>query len=187
MRSHPLRDLMLSSSQRSEIALLAGAAAGRPDAVRALLDHAGSVVYGFVYARVGGNAPAAEDLTQETFVEDMKSAHTFRGDAALRTWLCAIARRRVARYYEKERKEELARSGLRVTETEDDQVELRDEITRALAQLPAIHRQVLVMKYLDDLTVEQIAREIGRTNVQVQSLLQRARAGLRRTLEGAHE
>ena len=105
----------------------------------------------------------------------------------MRTWLCAIARRRVARYYEKERKEELARSGLRVTETEDDQVELRDEITRALAQLPAIHRQVLVMKYLDDLTVEQIAREIGRTNVQVQSLLQRARAGLRRTLEGAHE
>lgn len=187
MRPHVVRDLMLSSSERSEIALLAAAAAGRPEAVRTLLDRTGSAVYGFVYARVGGNTQAAEDLVQETFVEAMKSAHTFRGDAALRTWLCAIARRRIARYYEAERKEALARAGLHVVEAAGEQVELRDEITRALGRLPAIHRQVLVMKYLDDLTVEQIATEIGRTNVQVQSLLQRARAGLRRALEGTYE
>ena len=46
------------------------------------------------------------------------------------------------------------------------------------------HRQVLVMKYLDELSVSQIADEMGRSPVQVQSLLQRARDGLRRALEG---
>ena len=38
------------------------------------------------------------------------------------------------------------------------------------------------MKYLDDRSVEEIAIELGRTRVQVQSLLQRARAGLRHQL-----
>jgi len=54
------------------------------------------------------------------------------------------------------------------------------EMVRALGRLSVVHRQVLVLKYLDDWTVGQIAREIGRTEVQVQSLLQRARDGLRR-------
>ena len=65
-----------------------------------------------------------------------------------------------------------------------DEVERRDEIVRALGLLPAVHRQVLVMKYLDELSVSQIADELGRSPVQVQSLLQRARDGLRRALEG---
>ena len=65
-----------------------------------------------------------------------------------------------------------------------DEVERRDEIVRALGRLPAVHRQVLVMKYLDGLSVSAIADELGRSPVQVQSLLQRARDGLRRALEG---
>ena len=176
---------MLPEAYSTEVELLAGAAAGEPEAVRALLDHAGSAVYGFVYARVGGDATVADDVVQETFIEAMRSAHTFRGDAALRTWLCTIARRRVARHWEAERKAEIARSGLvAVGATDDDDpVERRDEIVRALGGLSAIHRQVLVMKYLDDSTVEQIARDLGRSPVQIQSLLQRARAGLRRALE----
>ena len=48
-----------------------------------------------------------------------------------------------------------------------------------------MHRQVLVLKYMDDRSVEEIATELGRTKVQVQSLLQRARLGLRRVLEAA--
>jgi len=178
---------MQPESDRSEVKLLVGAAAGQPDAVRALLDQTGSAVYGFIYGRVGGNAAVAEDLAQETFVEAMRSAHTFRGEALLRTWLCTIARRRIARYFESERKQAVAAAGFAVAEPEDNDVDQRDEIMRALSALPPVHRQVLVMKYLDDLTVEQIAKEIGRTNIQVQSLLQRARAGLRRELELADE
>ena len=40
------------------------------------------------------------------------------------------------------------------------------------------------MKYLDELPVSAIADELGRSPVQVQSLLQRARDGLRRAMEG---
>jgi RNA polymerase sigma-70 factor (ECF subfamily) len=116
----------------------------------------------------------------------MRSATGFRGDATLTTWLCAIARRRLARYYEGERRRQLAQSGLVEIGAEEavEATERRDEVIRALGRLPALHRQVLVLKYLDDNSVEEIADELGRTRVQVQSLLQRARDGLRREMEG---
>jgi RNA polymerase sigma-70 factor, ECF subfamily len=172
----------------TESALLTGAAGGDPDAVRALIDSIGPVVYGFVFARVGGNEPAAQDLLQETLIEALRSAPTFRGDASLRTWVCAIARRRLARHYEAERRQAVAESGLTLlgavpwAGTEDER-ERRDEIVRALGRLPVLHRQVLVRKYLDDWPVADIAAELGRSPVQIQSLLQRARDGLRRELE----
>ena len=172
-----------------DVALLRAVAAGEPAAVRRLLDEVAPVVHGFLYARVGGDQAVAEDLLQDTLIEAVRSASGFRGEAALSTWLCAIARRRLARHYESERKAEAARHGLRLVAdrapatTEDERVEQRDEVVRALGRIPALHRQVLVLKYLDGLRVEEIAEQMGRNNVQVQSLLQRARDGLRKELE----
>ena len=171
----------------ADVALLADVVAGRPEAVHRLLDTVAPVVYGFIHARVGGNEAAAEDLLQETLMEAVRSASGFRGEAALSTWLCAIARRRLARHYERERRDEVARSGLRLVPDEEADMgralETRDEVVRALGRLSPLHRQVLVLKYLDGMAVERIADELGRTRVQVQSLLQRARDNLRRELE----
>jgi RNA polymerase sigma-70 factor (ECF subfamily) len=179
---------MLPAPRARDVELLNKVVRGDAAAVRTLLDDAGDVLYGFVFARVGGDAATAEDIVQETFLEAVRSAHTFRGDAALRTWLCTIARRRLARFYEQERRNSLAQSGLRLVgddhPDEGLEVDRRDEVIRALGGLAPLHRQVLVLKYLDERSVEDIAAELGRSRVQVQSLLQRARAGLRRALEG---
>ncbi len=172
-----------------DLALLAATRAGDAGAVRRLLDEVAPVVYGFVFARLGGDEAAAEDVLQETLLEAVRSASSYRGEAALSTWLCAIARRRLARHYERERRMEAARQGLRALPDEpeeDDDAEAaaarRDELVRALGRLPAVHRQVLVLKYLDGHSVEEIAEQLQRSRVQVQSLLQRARQGLRRAL-----
>ncbi|MGH2793085.1 MAG: RNA polymerase sigma factor [Actinomycetota bacterium] len=171
--------------------LLLEAASGEPTAARALLEATGPLVYGFVFARVGGITEVAEDLTQATYLEAMRSARTFRGDSTLETWLCTIARRQVAKHYESERRRERLERKLRlvasepVEEDEVDEWSLIDgeSVIGALGRLPAIHRQVLVLKYLDGQSVEGIAEQVGRSKVQVQSLLQRARAGLKRELE----
>lgn len=170
-----------------DVELLRSAAAGVPAAVRRLLDEVAPVVHGFLYARVGGDQAAAEDLLQDTLLEAVRSAGSYRGEAALSTWMCTIARRRLARHYEAERRAEAARRGLRAvpdpeTQPAIDALELRDEVLRALSRMSPTHRQVLVLKYLDGLPVEQIAAELGRSRVQVQSLLQRARDGLRQEL-----
>ena len=176
-----------SSDAVAELALVV---AGDRDAVRRLLDESGPVVFGYVLARVGGVRSVADDLVQDTFLEAIRSAHTFRGDSLLTTWLCAIARRRVARHFEAERRtmgvdDETSLDVGGVADADDgvDGVDQRDEVVRALGRLPVLHRQVLVRKYLDDLPVAEIAAELGRSVVQVQSLLQRARVGLRRELE----
>ena len=170
----------------NEVAQLVAAAAGEPAAVRGLLDTAGPVVYGFVLARVGGQPHVAEDIVQDTFLEAMRSAHTFRGDAMVTTWMCAIARHRLARHYAQERRREAVRGELlAVADDAPDElqtVDERHEVMLALGRLPVLHRQVLVLKYLDGLSVEEIAAELDRERVQVQSLLQRARDGLRRQL-----
>jgi RNA polymerase sigma-70 factor (ECF subfamily) len=178
--------------ERSEVQALQAAAAGDAAAVRWLLDEVAPVVHGFLYARVGGDTAVAEDLLQETVIEAVRSASGFRGDAQLSTWMCAIARRRLARHYEAERKAEVGRSRLRVVaEAALDEslqhAEQREEVARALGRLPALHRQVLVLKYLDELPVEEVAAQVGRSRVQVQSLLQRARDGLRRELGGSDD
>ena len=48
----------------TESALLSGAAGGDPEAVRALIDSVGPVVYGFVFARVGGDEPTAQPAAE---------------------------------------------------------------------------------------------------------------------------
>lgn len=169
--------------------LLNVAARGDRAAASALVEETGPVVYGFIYARLGGNVEACEDVLQSTYLESIRSAETFRGDASLTTWMCTIARRQIARHFESERKRLLTESHLRLAseaeEASDSGVDLvveRDEVIRALGALPVLQRQALVFRYLDGMSVSEVARELGRTDVQMQSLLQRARAGLKRAL-----
>jgi RNA polymerase sigma-70 factor (ECF subfamily) len=171
--------------------LLTAAAGGDPEAVRWLLDEVAPVVFGFLFARVGGDESAAEDLLQETLLEAVRGAAAFRAEASASTWMCAIARRRLARYYESERKAEMARRSLSLVDggpwsagAADDIFERQDEVVRALGRLPVLQRQVLVLKYLEDMSVVDIAGQVNRSRVQVQSLLQRGRDGLRRELGG---
>jgi RNA polymerase sigma-70 factor, ECF subfamily len=172
--------------------LLAGAAAGQADAVAWLLDQVAPIVFGFLFARVGGDEAAAEDLLQETLLEAVRGAGAFRAESSASTWMCAIARRRLARYYESERRAEVARrslslvhGGLGSSGPGEDVLERQDEVVRALGRLPALQRQVLVLKYLEDMSVVEIAEQVNRSRVQVQSLLQRGREGLRRELGGS--
>ncbi|MCU1622299.1 MAG: sigma-70 family polymerase sigma factor [Frankiales bacterium] len=184
--THAARD----DARNDDSALLRAAAQGQPDAVRWLLDEVAPIVHGFVWARVGGDRLVTEDLLQETLLEAVASAGSFRGDSAVSTWMCGIARHRIARHWERERRDEVLQSRLRaVSDDVEDREEAllrREEVAAALGRLPAMHRQVLVLKYLDGLAVQEIAGQIGRTRVQVQSLLQRARDGLRTELGDDH-
>jgi len=175
--------------------LIKRAAQRDPLAARTLIDETGPVVYGFIYARVGGDQQAAEDLLQSTYLQAIRSADGFRGDSALETWLCTIAKRQIAAHYKAERRRWMLRSKLQLIEgeAEEETFELEsalmegDAVITALGRLTVAHRQVLVLKYMDGLSTEEVAKELGRTSTQVQSLLQRARGALRRELEGSED
>ncbi len=185
---------MIGTAPDTPQAMIVRAASGDPAAARHLVEITGDVVYGFIYARVGGDRDVTEDLLQATYLEAIRAASSFRGDATLETWLCGIARHRVARHFEAERRRARLERKLQVIASEpeprDDDADLTadaDVLIAALGRLTPLHRQVLVLKYLDGSTVERIATELGRTRVQVQSLLQRARSALRRELEATRD
>ena len=63
----------------------------------------------------------------------------------------------------------------------------RDELLRATAQLPPGQRAVLVLRYFDDLSVEETARTLGVSTGTVKSQTSRALAALRTALEAAEK
>lgn len=73
-------------------------------------------------------------------------------------------------------------SQLHLVHTTGEQVSDRDA-TDALAQLPADQRAAMVLRYVDDLPVAAVARELGRSVGATESLLVRARTTLRTVLQ----
>jgi RNA polymerase sigma-70 factor (ECF subfamily) len=147
-------------------------------------------VYSFIAARCGGPGALAEELTQQTFVEAVRHVHRYDGRADVITWLCAIARHKLADHYRRLEREERRR---RPTVAEIDPgagdtalaaLQERDAIERALRCLPAAQRAALLFHHLDGMSVGEVASEMGRSGSAVESLLARARENFRRCYEG---
>jgi RNA polymerase sigma-70 factor, ECF subfamily len=152
-------------------------------------------VYGFVHRLVGANRHAAEEVFQDLWMEAIRGIAQFdprQGDA--RSWLIGIARRQVALFW---RKKAIHKRVFPSTDTENtsdvpadailplqaiQQLERAAVVRAALLALPPERRQVLVEKYVDGLTVEQMASGNGKSFKTVESLLARARDQLRSLL-----
>jgi RNA polymerase sigma-70 factor (ECF subfamily) len=148
-------------------------------------------IYGFISNRCGGPGPLAEDLTQQTFVEATRARATFDGRSEVTTWMCAIARHKLADHYRHLEREERRRLRLVVREVEPADApdallasDERDAIERALRTLPSTQRAALLFRHLDGLSVREIAVLLHRSDSAVESLLARARQGFREAYGG---
>jgi RNA polymerase sigma-70 factor (ECF subfamily) len=132
-----------------------------------------------------GNPEDARDCTQETFLRVYKSAGQFRGKAALSTWIYTIAVNCCRQLLRKRPKVGV------VSLDEPDFVELADPgpppwrdleaaeeekcVRRLVAELPEDYRIVLVLRYFQDLSYEEMVRVLNWTLPQVKIKLHRAR------------
>ncbi len=148
-------------------------------------------VYSYLLSRCGSDPTLAEELTQQTFIAavDLRSRYDGRSDTV--TWLCGIARHKLADHFRMIEREERRKMRLEVREIQLAEESARDPgfddraaIEDALRSLPAAQRAVLVFVVLDDLPVAEAARLIGRSNSATQSLLHRARDSFRRAYRG---
>jgi RNA polymerase sigma-70 factor, ECF subfamily len=144
-----------------------------------------------VYNRVRYLIPESdvEDVTQEVFITVLKSLRGFKGTAQFSTWLRTLVDRRIADYYRRHNPGEThldedaheAKStpaGLRVAApalVADDQIMLR----RALRALPSHYQDILLLRFAEDLSFNEIAQHQGRTLESTKSLFRRAIAALR--------
>jgi RNA polymerase sigma-70 factor (ECF subfamily) len=157
-------------------------------------------LYRFALRRLAGDAAAAEDVAQRTLCAAIDNLASWRGEAQLLTWLCAICRREVANHFRRERRAGVTvgliddlpevRAALEsaLTEAEDPESNtLRQELIAlvhvALDHLPPHYAQLLEWKYLEDVPVKEMAGRIGSTPKATESMLTRARIVYREVLE----
>lgn len=172
---------------------------GATDAFRDLVDRHGDVVYA-VLLRLVGVPDLAEELAQETFVRAYEGLDGFRGESGFRTWLVQIAvnlvrdRRRAARRSPKVVSfEELrARSDADADPPEERpsveplgrlaQREVSARLEQELERLPMDYREAFVLKHVEGMPYEEIARITGQTVGCLKVRVHRARGRLKRAL-----
>jgi RNA polymerase sigma-70 factor (ECF subfamily) len=144
------------------------------------------------YVRTQGVADV-EDLTSEVFMAVFTGLSRFEGDqAGFRSWVFTIAHHRVADHWRR-----AARSlSLTSYDPMDDERTVpsaeagafeslgSQEVAELLAGLTEEQREVLTLRVVADLTVEQVADVVGRSLGAVKALQRRALATLRRQIEG---
>ncbi len=157
-------------------------------------------VYNLAY-RMLGNAEDSGDLVQETFIRAYSALASFRQDASFLTWLYKIAsnlcidhlRSRKAKSalsldVELEEGREPA-ADARTSGPEDAAVRgaVQEVVQRAILNLPERYRVVVVMRHLQDMSVEEIANALNMPTGTVKTHLFRAREMLRERLRSVLE
>lgn len=147
-------------------------------------------VYSYLLARCR-SADLAEELTQETYASAIAARNSYDGRSEATTWLCGIARHKLADHFRASQRGDRRRLRLEVREIEmaasADEPSGFDEqiaIAEALDSLPPLQRAVLTFVAFDDMSVADAGRLIGKSHAAAQSLLQRARDGFRRSFRG---
>ena len=155
-----------------------------------------------VARRIVGSHEEAKDVVQETFLAAFRSLDRFRGEANLGTWLSRIAvnqclmklrsRRRKPEQSIEDLLPTFLPDGHQVRESAlwevsiDTQVE-RNEVfalvRQAIDRLPANYRTVLLLRDIEELSTEEVARMLSVTSNTIKVRLHRARQALRTLLE----
>ena len=163
------------------------ASAGQRAVLLSLYESGVREVYGYLLHRCGAVA-TAEDLTNDTFVSAARAVIDGRVAAPSTGWLVTIARNKLIDHWRREAREERSlRAVAPDDEPADDPWSAELDEGRALdvlRRLSAPHRSVLTLRYLDGLSVPEVADAISRTVHATEALLVRARAAFRRTYEG---
>jgi RNA polymerase sigma-70 factor (ECF subfamily) len=154
-------------------------------------------LYSLVLEQIDQDHAIAEDLVQEIFLAALDSLDKFRGDSQFYTWLRSIAFHKINDFYRRQAREPKPQKSssdfntMEVEQTGDhepathtilESEETRESVHKALADLPQDYKEVLVLKYLEEMPVLEISQVMGRSPKSVEGLLSRARKAMRAKL-----
>jgi RNA polymerase sigma-70 factor (ECF subfamily) len=136
-----------------------------------------------------GNETEAQDLVQDTFIQAMRSAGRFQGRSTVYTWLHGILLN-LTRHYHRNRKwivYDDRPAGREVSPSEESPAPLdcgtaSVALAEALRQLSRAHREAIVLRYYEDMKIQEIARRLGISKGTVKSRLHYALAELQKLL-----
>jgi len=173
---------MLENDRKEDELLAVRCQLGEPEAFDALITRWHEPLWRYL-RRLTGDDDAAEEAIQDAWLRILRGIPRLRDCGRVRPWLFGIARRVVMDRL-RERYAEPARAFTEDVDvaTEDESSDLEEELELLqdeLTRLRAPEREVLVLFYLEELTLTEIADVVGIPTGTVKSRLFRARKALR--------
>lgn len=171
---------------------------GEERALYTLYERYSDGLFGFIVCQMPSQQDA-EDIWQETWLVAVRRISQFRGESCFFTWLCAIARHKVADYYRKHphQSNETSLDKLGLAAEQIDRQPLPEEIVshrqvqaqvlQSLYDLPVNYRRALIARYAEENSVEEIASLFGKSYKATESLLSRARKAFLERFRGKKE
>ena len=167
---------------------------GEPRCFDELVRRCRTPLYAFIL-RMVGRPEDAEDLTQEVFLQVLRSLPTARTDRPLRPWIFVIARNKCLDHLKRRRAipfsavagdaDDGAVTVVDAAPLPDDLVERADVqaiLHEAIAALPERYRAVVALRYASDLTFAEMGQALGLPENTVKTHFQRAKSLLRTRL-----
>ena len=179
------------ANQETDEGLLSKAANGNTAAFQILYQRYRDPIFRFAY-RLLGSVEAAEDVTHDCFLSLIKDPSRFDSNrASLRTYIYATARNLAAKRYQSAGREttiddltdELVVAERYAPIAKLLDAELAEEVALAVAELPPLQREALVLFEYDELSLAEIGEVVGTDANTVKARLFRGRQKLRAKLE----
>jgi RNA polymerase sigma-70 factor (ECF subfamily) len=143
----------------------------------------------YYLSKMLAGSPAAEDAAQDVWYDVVRAVPRLENPGAFRAWLYRIARDRAWRFLRRRPPPhqpiddvEVAVNGVVDEFTAEDVA----RVHAALDELAPEHREVVVLRYIEDMSYDEIAGVAGCPVGTVRSRLHHAKRALRRVLEGIH-
>ncbi len=144
----------------------------------ACYDQSVAHVYRYASRLTGNDRARTDDLVQDVYLGLVRSTREGGPTSVGLGWLCTSARHRFLDRLRGEAREE-RRLRLIVSPVDESPIELAEVAVSGLAELPDRERVALVLRYLDDLSVPEVAEAMGLSVHATESLLARARRRMR--------
>ena len=190
MQDKPAENWLKAQKKAADERLLIEAAQHNPARFAELYEHNFERVYAYVVRRVKNRAET-EDLTAEVFHHALANLRKFewRG-IPFAAWLFRIAANLIADRGQRAGREQIAYDPAQIEAApanapELEEVERRATLFRLVDTLPAEQRRVVVLRFVEQKSIKEVAREIRKTEGAVKQLQFRALTSLRARLEGA--
>jgi len=160
--------------------------AGDRTAAAELADAYYQQIYLFI-RRLGHSKPVSEDLTQECFLAAWQHLGQLRDDTALSSWLYRIAGNVSKMYWRRHKSdpismEQISLAGSSDADANTEQAEQFRRVRSALLKMPMKWRQVVILHYMQNLTITEAAEAAGVRQGVFKSRLNAAIKNLRKRL-----
>lgn len=168
--------------------LIRRAKKGDSDAFRLLVETYQTAVYRLALRMCGESG--AEDAAQEAFVAAWRGLPRFRGECRFSTWLYRLTTNAAIDYLRREQKQRTDGDVDDLSLADDspspqeqaERSETQQRVRKALAALSDEHRQILLLRYMQELDYGEIAQALHISEGTVKSRINRAKARLRELL-----